>query len=91
MSVGSYLTLSCKLASWFLQSTPSEDCLLIRKNTSLENTKTVELSHEEHMKLSEPSVQKHVPKSANINTNCPSVVAILFKSIGITLRQLFRK
>ena len=38
------------------------------------------------MKLSYPSVQKHVPSSQNyVQTNSPSVVP---KSIGITLQQL---
>ena len=32
----------CKLASYFLQSAPSENCLLIRMNTIVEITKTFE-------------------------------------------------
>ena len=40
------------------------------------------------MKLSEPIVQKHIPSPQNyVQTNCPSVVLMLFKSIGITLQQ----
>ena len=36
---------SCKLSSQLLQSTPSQDCLLILKNTRLEIAKTVELKN----------------------------------------------
>ena len=40
---GSFIVFLGVHQKWLLQSKPSEDCLLTRKNTSLEITKTVEL------------------------------------------------
>ena len=49
-------------------------------------------SHEENMKLSWPSVQKHVPSQQNfVQTGCPGVVPMPFKDIGITLCQFLWK
>ena len=80
-----------KLASQLHEITPSEDCLLVRKNTNLEIAKAVELKNvvrlvmKNIMKL---SVEKHVPSLENyIQINFPSAVPMLFKSIGITLQQ----
>ena len=73
----------------FFQSTPSEDCLLIRKNTNIGITKTVEL--EMLCFQSRREYVKTYPKSAKLRSNnllltyyC-SVAPILFKSIGITI------
>ena len=81
---------SCKLASKLLP--PSEDCRLIKKNTSLEITETVELKNlllgMKNIENSVNSVCKNVPYLQNyVQTNCPSVVPMLFKGIGIPLRN----
>ena len=89
-----------KLASYLLQSTPSEDCLLIRKNTSLEITKTVELKIVMLLVMKniwssvKPLCKNMSPKTSPQNyvqTNCPSFVPMLFKTIGITLGQFCLK
>ena len=72
---------SCKFASYLLHSAPSEDCLLIRKNTSLEIMKTMELK--------KCLVSSHVKNI--VCKNMSQVRKITFKQIVSVLFQCFLK
>ena len=78
---------SCKLASKLLP--PSEDCRLIKKNTSLEITETVELKNLLlGMKNIENSVNSVCKNMCHIyKIMFKQIVPVLFKGIGIPLRN----
>ena len=63
-------TLLGRISAWKLRRQLKNVVLLVTKNI---------------MKLSYPIVPKHFPSPQNyVQRNCPSVVPMLFKSIGIT-------
>ena len=77
---------SCKLPFYLLQSTPSEDCLLIKKNSSLEIKKTVEL------KIIVLLVMKNIWSPVNpLSIKMSQVHKITFKKIVSVLFQCFLK